>query len=82
MAEFLSKATGTAVEWVQMVGMKVMHSLGKIVVLHNVLIFSSLLVLTTLHWKLITAWSGFHWNHRCFAQLYWRSSPSLRSCEP
>ena len=23
-----------------------------------------------------TAWSGFHWNHRCFAQLQWRSSPS------
>ncbi|KAL5657979.1 hypothetical protein ACJX0J_031142, partial [Zea mays] len=22
------------------------------------------------------AWSGFHWNHRCFAQLQWRSSPS------
>ncbi|AQK65617.1 Homeobox-leucine zipper protein ATHB-15 [Zea mays] len=22
------------------------------------------------------AWSGFHWNHRCFAQLQWRSRPS------
>jgi hypothetical protein len=31
---------------------------------------------------LITAWSGFHWNHRCFAQLQWRSSTSLRPGEP
>jgi hypothetical protein len=27
LAEFLSKATGTAVDWVQMVGMKVIHLL-------------------------------------------------------
>jgi hypothetical protein len=31
---------------------------------------------------LITAWSGFRWNHRCFAQLQRRSSTSLRPCEP
>jgi hypothetical protein len=83
MAEFLSKATGTAVEWVQMVGMKVMHAfVVQDSSTDNVLIFSWLLILTTLIWILIAAWSGFHWNHRCFAQLYWRSSPSLRSCEP
>jgi hypothetical protein len=45
MAEFLSKATGTAVEWVQMVGMKVMHAfVVQDSSTDNVLIFSWLLI--------------------------------------
>ena len=31
LAEFLSKATGTAVDWVQMIGMKVLKQLFKFV---------------------------------------------------
>lgn len=40
LTEFLSKATGTAVEWVQMPGMKVHHRVDSLVFHHLVIILS------------------------------------------
>ena len=61
LAEFLSKATGTAVDWVQMPGMKVYFLLDLyfiavlIVIPWNVLGLCDGLLNTS-------AWSGFSWD--------------------
>ena len=70
----MSKATGTAVNWVQMVGMKVMYLYTPYnIVMHLMLIFLTISMVV-----LITAWSGFHWNHCHLAWLRGRRCASLR----
>ena len=80
LAEFLSKATGTAVDWVQMPGMKVKYVFVVTLCCDNVCTGEERLT-ESFFFCVSSAWSGFGWHFCHFTKMQWRGSSSLWSCQ-
>jgi len=73
LSEFLSKATGTAIDWVQLPGMKVICQLCSFASNTNNMFNNFLITL----FFMTPAWSGFGWYRCHFTWLPWCCCPCL-----